>query len=64
MQATRWSPQAIEAIQEAVEAYLVDLFDDKNLAAIHAKRVTITPKEGGETLIRVLSKPVIFCNRM
>ena len=45
MQATRWSPQAIEAMQEAAEAYLVDLFDDTNLAAIHAKRVTITPKD-------------------
>ena len=45
MQATRWSPQAIEAMQEAAEAYLVYLFDDTNLAAIHAKRVTITPKD-------------------
>ncbi len=45
MQATRWSPQAIEAIQEAAEAYIVNLFDDTNLAAIHAKRVTITPKD-------------------
>ena len=45
MQATRWSPQAIEAMQEAAEAYLVDLFGDTNLAAIHAKRVTITPKD-------------------
>ncbi len=27
------------------EAYLVGLFEDTNLAAIHAKRVTIMPKD-------------------
>lgn len=32
------------ALQEASEAYLVSLFEDTNLAAIHAKRVTIQPK--------------------
>ena len=33
---------AIEALQEASEAYLVGLFEDTNLCAIHAKRVTIS----------------------
>ena len=33
------------ALQEAAEAYLVVLFDDTNLCAIHAKRVTIRPKD-------------------
>lgn len=33
------------ALQEAAEAYLVGLFEDTNLAAIHAKRVTIQPKD-------------------
>jgi len=33
------------ALQEAVEAYLFSLFEDTNLAAIHAKRVTIRPKD-------------------
>ncbi|KAH6574086.1 hypothetical protein BASA60_005682 [Batrachochytrium salamandrivorans] len=33
------SPSAIGALQEASEAYLVGLFEDTNLAAIHAKRV-------------------------
>lgn len=33
------------ALQEAAEAYLVSLFEDTNLCAIHAKRVTIMPKD-------------------
>ena len=33
------------ALQEATEAYLVGLFEDTNLCAIHAKRVTIMPKD-------------------
>ena len=33
------------AIQEAAEAYLVQLFEDTNLCAIHAKRVTVTAKD-------------------
>lgn len=32
---------ALGAIQEALEHYLVSLFEDTNLCAIHAKRVTI-----------------------
>nr|XP_035162664.1 histone H3.3A-like [Callithrix jacchus] len=36
---------AISALQEASEAYLVGLFEDTNLCAIHAKRVTIMPKD-------------------
>lgn len=33
------------ALQEATEAYHVGLFEDCNLCAIHAKRVTIMPKD-------------------
>ena len=36
---------AILCLQEAVEAYLVGLLEDANLCAIHAKRVTIMPKD-------------------
>ena len=35
----------IMALQEACEAYLVRLFEDSNLCAIHAKRVMIMPKD-------------------
>ena len=41
----RFQMQAISALQEAAEAYLVGLFEDTNLCAIHAKRVTIMPKD-------------------
>jgi histone H3/H4 len=37
----RWQSQALFALQEATEAFLVNLFHDANLCAIHAKRVTI-----------------------
>ncbi|KAK2703527.1 hypothetical protein QYM36_018056 [Artemia franciscana] len=35
---------AVMALQEASEAYLVGIFEDTNMCAIHAKRVTIIPK--------------------
>lgn len=41
----RWQSQAILALQEATEAFLVHLFEDTNLCAIHAKRVTIMQKD-------------------
>ena len=41
----RFQSLAIAALQEASEAYLVRLFEDTNLCAIHAKRVTIMPKD-------------------
>jgi histone H3 len=37
----RFQSSAVEALQEAAEAYLTGLFEDTNLCAIHAKRVTI-----------------------
>ena len=41
----RFQSAAIMALQEASEAYLVGLFEDSNLCAIHAKQVTIMPKD-------------------
>jgi histone H3 len=36
---------AVLALQEATEAYLVGMFEDTNLCIMHAKCVTIMPKE-------------------
>ncbi|KFM67991.1 Histone H3.1, partial [Stegodyphus mimosarum] len=41
----RFQSSAVMAMQEACEAYLVGLFEDCNLCAIHAKRITIMPKD-------------------
>ena len=41
----RFQSAALGALQEAPEAYLVGLFEDTNLCALHAKRVTIMPKD-------------------
>ena len=41
----QFQSSAIMALQEAAEAFLVGLFEDTNLCAIHAKRVTIMPKD-------------------
>ena len=41
----RFQNSAVMALQEDSEAYRVGLFEDTNLCAIHAKRVTIMPKD-------------------
>jgi histone H3 len=41
----RFQSSAIAALQEASEAYLVGLFEDTNLCAIHANRVTIMERD-------------------
>jgi len=41
----RWQAQALLALQEAAEAHLVGMFEDANLCTIHAKRVTVFPKD-------------------
>ncbi len=45
IEGVRFQASAIEALREAAEHYLVQLFEDTNLCAIHAKRVTIFPKD-------------------
>jgi len=45
MQDLRFQAAAILALQEAAEAYLTILFEDTVLCAIHAKRITIMPKD-------------------
>ena len=41
----RFQSAAVMALQEAAEAYPVGLFEDTNLCTIHARRVTIMPKD-------------------
>ena len=41
----RFQPSALEAMQEACENYLVNLFEDSQLCAIHANRVTVMKKD-------------------
>lgn len=41
----RFQSTAILALQESAEAYLVSLFEDTQLCAVHAKRVTIFPRD-------------------
>ena len=41
----RFQAHALKALQEASEAYLVGIFEDANLCAIHANRVTIMKKD-------------------
>ena len=41
----RYQSMALDVLQEAAEAYLVDLFENANVCAIHANRVTVMPKD-------------------
>ena len=41
----RFQRSAIGALQESAEIFLISLLEDTNLCAIHAKRVTIFPKD-------------------
>ena len=45
MVGVRFQAVALSALQEAVESFLIGMFEDTNLCAIHAKRVTIMPKD-------------------
>ena len=41
----RFQGSAVLALQESSKAYLVGLFEDTNLCAVHAKRVTVMPRD-------------------
>ncbi|CAG9325461.1 unnamed protein product [Blepharisma stoltei] len=41
----KWSKLGIEALQHTAEDFLVGLFEDSNLCALHAKRVTLLVKD-------------------
>ena len=41
----RWTQGAIEAIHEGAESYMISLLEDANLLAIHARRITVQPRD-------------------
>jgi len=41
----RWTEPSFETLQHATEGYIIGVFDDTNLCAIHVKRLTIMPKD-------------------
>ena len=41
----RWTRGVIEALHEGAENYMVSLLEDANLLAIHARRVTVQPRD-------------------
>ncbi|KAL6046370.1 histone H3.3-like [Balamuthia mandrillaris] len=54
----RFAKPALNAIQQATEAYLVGLFADANLCALHGKRTSVMPKD--VMLARRLRKELAF----
>ena len=40
-----WTKGALEVLHEGVEDYLVTLLEDANLLAIHARQVTVQPRD-------------------
>ena len=52
----RFQTAACLALQESCEAFLVRLFDNANLCAIHAKRVTLMPKDM-QLAVRISGRP-------
>ena len=43
--ALRWQETALHALQESAEFFITSYFEDTNLCALHANRVTITPRD-------------------
>lgn len=41
----RFQSTALLALQEAAEMHIIQLFEDTNLCALHAKRVTVMPRD-------------------
>jgi histone H3/H4 len=43
--AFRWKAEALHALQEAAEGFLVNLLEDCNLMALHTRRITIMARD-------------------
>ena len=57
----RFQSSAVMALQEAAEAYLVSLFEDTNLAAIHAKRESFSCLLHVCTIVHNITLQVLLC---
>nr|XP_010904744.1 histone H3-like 1 isoform X3 [Elaeis guineensis] len=53
---SRWTAEALFAIQEATECYIHGLFEDANLCAIHAKRVTLSNTRATVSLMFLMAR--------
>ena len=61
----RFQANALLALQEATESYIVGLFNDTNLCALHAGRVTVMQKDMHLALrIRGERKEGFFASRL
>ncbi|KAJ7790500.1 histone-fold-containing protein [Mycena olivaceomarginata] len=54
----RFQSSALWALQEAAESFLVSLFEDTKLAALHGKRITIQPKDMA-LVLRIRGRPPV-----
>ncbi|KAH9417378.1 hypothetical protein DERP_007376 [Dermatophagoides pteronyssinus] len=57
----RWNTMALFALQEMTENYMVTLFEDLNVAALHTKRITIKVED--MELVRRIRGLSDICNR-
>lgn len=57
----RWNSMALFALQEMTENYMVTLFEDLNVAALHTKRITIKVED--MELVRRIRGLSDICNR-
>ena len=58
----RFQTNALLALQEATEAHMIQLFEDANLCAIHAKRMTLLNKD--IKLVKTLKKEASFHKKL
>ena len=58
----RWQLGAVKMIHHVSEMYLCGLFEDSNLCAIHAKRVTVQPAD--IKLVRRIRGETMLVNKL
>lgn len=58
----RFQSFAVLALQEAAEAFLLQLFEDTQLCAIHGKRITIRP-EDMQLAHRIRGEHIYICSK-